>query len=84
MLLNIRHAAKSDKEEVRFYITTFEWGDYIDQAWELWYSDRNGVLLVAEDDEEYSIHIKKRSSVIAVITVFICVYLVFELLSMNR
>ena len=71
--MKIRHATKSDKEEVlRFCVNTFEWGDYIDQVWDLWYSDRNGVLLVAEDDEEYNIHTKKRSSVIAVSHVSLC------------
>jgi ribosomal protein S18 acetylase RimI-like enzyme len=74
--LKIRHATKSDKEEVlRFCVNTFEWGDYIDQVWDLWYSDRNGVLLVAEDDEEYNIHnihTKKRSSVIAVSHASLC------------
>ena len=65
-ILKIRPAMKSDKEQVlRFCVNTFEWGDYIDQVWDLWYSDRNGVLLVAED-EEYSIHNKKRPSIIGV------------------
>jgi ribosomal protein S18 acetylase RimI-like enzyme len=68
----IRHAAKSDKEEVlRFCVNTFEWGDYIDQAWDFWYSERNGILLVAEDDEEYNRQSKKRS-VIAVSHVSLC------------
>jgi len=50
--LKIRPAAKADKEEVlKFCIDTFEWGDYIDQVWDLWYSDRNGVLLLAEDQK---------------------------------
>jgi ribosomal protein S18 acetylase RimI-like enzyme len=71
--LKIRHATKSDKGEVlRFCVNTFEWGDYIDQVWDLWYSDRNGVLLVAEDDEEYNIHSKERSSVIAVSHASLC------------
>jgi ribosomal protein S18 acetylase RimI-like enzyme len=71
--LKIRHATKSDKGEVlRFCVNTFEWGDYVDQAWDLWYSDRNGVLLVAEDDEEYNIHSKKRSSVIALSHASLC------------
>ena len=71
--MKIRHATKSDKEEVlRFCVNTFEWGDYLDQVWDLWYSDRNGVLLVAEDDEEYNIHSKKWSSVIAVSHASLC------------
>jgi ribosomal protein S18 acetylase RimI-like enzyme len=64
--LKIRPATKADKEEVlKFCIDTFGWGDYIDQVWDLWYSDRNGVLLVAED-EEYNIQNNKRSSALAV------------------
>jgi ribosomal protein S18 acetylase RimI-like enzyme len=71
-ILNIRPAMKSDKEQVlRFCVNTFEWGDYIDQVWDLWYSDRNGVLLVAED-EEYSIHNKKRPSIVGVSHVSFC------------
>ncbi|MBV9176697.1 MAG: GNAT family N-acetyltransferase [Nitrososphaeraceae archaeon] len=71
--MKIRHAAKSDKEEVlRFCVNTFEWGDYIDQAWDFWYSDRNGVLLVAEDDEEYNMQSKKQTSLIAVSHASLC------------
>jgi ribosomal protein S18 acetylase RimI-like enzyme len=70
--LKIRPAKKSDKEEVlRFCINTLEWGDYIDQVWDLWYSNRNGVLLVAED-EEYTNYNKKRPLVIAVSHVSVC------------
>ena len=57
---------------MRFCVNTFEWGDYIDQVWDFWYSDQNGVLLVAEDDEEYNIHSKKRSSLIAVSHASLC------------
>ena len=71
--MKIRHATKSDKREVlRFCVNTFEWGDYIDQVWDLWYSDRNGVLLVAEDEQEYNIRSKKWSSVIAVSHASLC------------
>ena len=71
--MKIRHATKSDKGEVlRFCVNTFEWGDYIDQVWDFWISDRNGVLLVAEHDEEYNIHGKKRSSVIAISHASLC------------
>ena len=71
--MKIRHATKSDKEEVlRFCVNTFEWGDYIDQVWDFWYSDRNGVLLIAEDDDEYNIHGRKQSSVIAVSHASLC------------
>ena len=69
--MKIRPAKKSDKEEVlRFCIHTFDWGDYIDQVWDLWRLDQNGVLLVAEE-EEYS-HNQKQSSVIAVSHVSLC------------
>jgi ribosomal protein S18 acetylase RimI-like enzyme len=70
--LKIRRATKSDKEEVlRFCVNTFEWGDYIDQVWDSWYSDQAGLLLVAEE-EKYSLHNKKQSSVIAVSHVSLC------------
>jgi len=70
--LKIRPATKADKEEVlKFCIVTFEWGDYIDQVWDLWYSDRNGLLLVAED-EEYSIRNNNRPQVIAISHVSLC------------
>ena len=69
--MNIRLAKKADKEEVlRFCIDTFDWGDYIDQVWDLWRLDRNGVLLVAEETE-YS-HNKKQPSIIAVSHVSLC------------
>ena len=70
--MKIRPATKADKEEVlKFCIVTFEWGDYIDQVWDLWYSDRNGLLLVAED-EEYSIRNNNRPQVIAISHVSLC------------
>jgi ribosomal protein S18 acetylase RimI-like enzyme len=70
--LKIRPATKADKEEaLKFCIDTFEWGDYIDQVWDLWYSDRNGVLLVAED-EEYSIHNNNGPPVMAISHVSLC------------
>ncbi len=70
--MKIRPATKEDKEEVlRFCTDTFDWGDYIDQVWDLWRLDRNGVLLVAEE-EEYSVHDKKQSSVIAISHVSLC------------
>jgi N-acetylglutamate synthase-like GNAT family acetyltransferase len=49
--LSIRKAKKSDKEEVlSFCSNTFDWGDYIDQVWDLWRADKTGRLLVAESD----------------------------------
>ena len=63
---------KADKEEIlKFCIVTFEWGDYIDQVWDLWYSDRNGLLLVAED-EEYSIRNNNRPQAMAISHVSLC------------
>ena len=64
--MKIRPAVKSDKVEVlKFCVDTFEWGDYISDVWDLWYSERNGVLLVAEY-EESSVHIRKHLPVIGV------------------
>jgi GNAT superfamily N-acetyltransferase len=48
--VKVRCALPTDKENVlRFCANTFEWGDYIDQVWDSWCIDQNGVLLVAED-----------------------------------
>lgn len=70
--MKIRPAARADKEEVlKFCIDTFEWGDYIDQVWDLWYSDQAGLLLVAEE-EEYRLPDKKQSSVVAISHVSLC------------
>jgi hypothetical protein len=27
---------------------TFSWGDYITKVWDLWYTERNGILFVAD------------------------------------
>lgn len=49
--MKIRAAKKLDKEEIlSFCSNTFEWGDYIDQVWDIWQSDKAGRLLVAESD----------------------------------
>jgi ribosomal protein S18 acetylase RimI-like enzyme len=72
LILKIRRATKSDKEQVlRFCVNTFEWGDYIDQVWDSWYSDQDGLLLIAEE-EEYSLYNKKQPSVIAVSHASLC------------
>jgi GNAT superfamily N-acetyltransferase len=48
--LKYRFAKESDKEEIlKFCIDTFEWGDYIDQVWDMWFSESNGALFVAEN-----------------------------------
>jgi GNAT superfamily N-acetyltransferase len=62
-----------DKEEVlRFCVDTFEWGDYIDQVWDVWYSDPNGILLVTENDKKCDIQCKKSSPTIAVSHASLC------------
>jgi GNAT superfamily N-acetyltransferase len=51
-LLKFRHAKQSDKNNVlRFCTNTFEWGDYIEEVWDEWYSDPNGYLTVAEEED---------------------------------
>jgi N-acetylglutamate synthase-like GNAT family acetyltransferase len=51
MLLKFRHAKQSDKNDVlKFCTNTFEWGDYIEQVWDEWYSDPDGYLMVVEED----------------------------------
>jgi ribosomal protein S18 acetylase RimI-like enzyme len=51
-LLRFRHVKQSDKKDVlRFCTNTFEWGDYIEQVWDEWYSDPNGYFMLAEDNE---------------------------------
>src|SRR5919108_956510 len=51
ILLKFRQAEQSDKNNVlRFCTSTFEWGDYIEQVWDMWYSDPNGYLMVVEED----------------------------------
>lgn len=48
-MVTIRTAQAEDKDELlSFCTTTFSWGDYIDQVWDLWLSDLEGQLLVAE------------------------------------
>jgi N-acetylglutamate synthase-like GNAT family acetyltransferase len=66
--LKFRFAKKSDKEDVlKFCVNTFDWGDYIDQAWDLWFSDSNGALIVAENNICHT-----KGSVIAVSHVSLC------------
>jgi GNAT superfamily N-acetyltransferase len=48
--LRVRVAKKSDKEEVlKFCTNTFEWGDYIDQVWDIWSADPHGKLYVVRN-----------------------------------
>ena len=66
--MKFRFAKNTDKEDVlKFCINTFDWGDYIDQVWDLWYSESNSALIVAENE----IHHTKKS-VIAVSHVSLC------------
>jgi GNAT superfamily N-acetyltransferase len=51
-LLKFRRARQSDKKEVlKFCSSTFDWGDYIEQVWDVWCSDPNGYFVVVEDNE---------------------------------
>ena len=66
--MKFRFAKKSDKEDVlKFCVNTFDWGDYIDQVWDLWFSDSNGALIVAENKIRHT-----KGSVIAVSHVSLC------------
>jgi N-acetylglutamate synthase-like GNAT family acetyltransferase len=50
--LKFRRAEQSDKNSVlRFCTNTFEWGDYIEEVWDVWYADPNGYLMIAEENE---------------------------------
>jgi GNAT superfamily N-acetyltransferase len=49
--LKFRHAKQSDKNNaLKFCTNTFEWGDYIEEVWDDWYSNPNGYLTVAEEE----------------------------------
>ncbi|MEO9363545.1 MAG: GNAT family N-acetyltransferase [Nitrososphaera sp.] len=51
--MKIRRAKSADKEEILSFCTdTFSWGDYIDQVWDYWFSDKSGRLFVVEDGDE--------------------------------
>ena len=66
--MKFRFAKKSDKEDVlKFCVNTFDWGDYIDQVWDLWFSESNGALIVAENEIRHT-----KGSVIAVSHVSLC------------
>ncbi|HYZ51150.1 MAG TPA: GNAT family N-acetyltransferase, partial [Nitrososphaeraceae archaeon] len=50
--MKFRRAEQSDKNSVlRFCTNTFEWGDYIEEVWDVWYADPNGYLMIAEENE---------------------------------
>lgn len=66
--MKFRFARKSDKVDVlKFCVNTFDWGDYIDQVWDLWFSESNGALIVAENEIHHN-----KGSVIAVSHVSLC------------
>lgn len=66
--MKFRFAKKSDKEDIlKFCVNTFDWGDYIDQVWDLWFSESNGALIVAENEIRHT-----KGSVIAVSHVSLC------------
>ena len=47
--MNIRRARSSDKNKVLdFCMDTFEWGDYIDKAWDNWICEPSSMLFVCE------------------------------------
>lgn len=53
--MEIRQAKSSDRGEILSFCTnTFSWGDYIDQVWDYWFSDKenDGRLFVAVDDDD--------------------------------
>ena len=51
--MRFRIARKSDRDDIMSFCNdTFSWGDYIAKVWDLWYTDRNGILFVAELGEE--------------------------------
>jgi RimJ/RimL family protein N-acetyltransferase len=75
--MKVRLAKQSDKKDVLSFCTsTFHWGDYIDDVWDIWYSDPNGKLMVVEEDndDEYNKQPNKSSSSIiaAVSHVYLC------------
>jgi N-acetylglutamate synthase-like GNAT family acetyltransferase len=79
--LRFRIARKSDRDDiVSFCNDTFSWGDYIAQVLDLWYTDLNGTLFVADLGREKKIQNRKgkkidkneSNSVIAVSHVAVC------------
>ncbi len=48
--MKIRPAKSSDKKQIlSFCVDTFDWGDYIDKVWDIWFASRAGRLFVVED-----------------------------------
>ena len=60
-IVRFRLATNQDKDPVLdFCKSTFSWGDYIDRVWDIWISEPNGMLLVAEAEN----HVKKPIAII--------------------
>jgi GNAT superfamily N-acetyltransferase len=51
--IEVRPARPEDRETVlAFCEQTWEWGDYIDEVWDKWLTNTNGLLLVATADDK--------------------------------
>ena len=58
--MRFRLATSQDKDYVlNFCKNTFSWGDYIDRVWDIWISEPNSILLVAEIEN----HIKEKKPI---------------------
>ncbi|HEY7572798.1 MAG TPA: GNAT family N-acetyltransferase [Nitrososphaeraceae archaeon] len=76
-MLKIRPAQLNDRNDVlKFCVNTFDWGDYMDQVWNNWYSDSNGRLIIAEYEPDWrSIEPDtgiKSSAIVGVAHVYLC------------
>jgi GNAT superfamily N-acetyltransferase len=50
-MIKIRSAKSADKAEILSFCTnTFSWGDYIDQVWDYWLSNKKGGMLFVVQD----------------------------------
>lgn len=78
IILRFRIARKSDRDDIMSFCNdTFSWGDYIAKVWDLWYTDRNGILFVAElgkekKRKENKIHKSESNPTIAVSHAALC------------
>lgn len=56
MDIRIRRARPEDKPQIAsFTESTFEWGDYVADAFDRWLTDPNGILVVATDESDRAI-----------------------------
>ncbi|MFB5599975.1 MAG: GNAT family N-acetyltransferase [Nitrososphaeraceae archaeon] len=54
-MIYYRTAKNTDKDQILdFCKTTFEWGDYIHEVWDIWMKEKDGLLMVAVIDDELS------------------------------